>query len=130
MDNTYRNQLISYYRGLGTAGRCPERSGYTYWLDDWWSRASAIGHQKFNDAGGAAAGNVYRDFLNKEMPGVWDTNIRRAIDASAATNNEQGAGGIAAGNNECQRTANQLWPGLGVKAEYVLKSGNRCKVIS
>ncbi|WP_216187255.1 hypothetical protein [Verticiella alkaliphila] len=127
IQSAYRNQLISYYRSFGIAGRCPESSGYSYWLSDWWSRASNAANGPFHDAGGSAAGLQWSTFVNGHMPDAWD-DIKRAIDASAARNDEAGQGGVSAANGLCQRAANAAYGAGKTTATYILKSGNQCRV--
>jgi len=54
--------------------------------------------------------------------------MRKEIDASAAGNDEAGQGGINGANDMCQKTANKIFYPNKVKASYIPKSGNECKV--
>lgn len=127
IENSYRNQLIAYYRAFGLAGRCPETSGYNWWLSDWWSRASKIANGPFHAPGGNPRGLGWGAYVNTFMPDAWE-EITRAIDVSAAGNDEANQGGVLAANGLCQRAANLQFGSGKTTAIYILKSGNRCRV--
>lgn len=123
----YRDQLIAYYRGFGIAGRCPEMQGYSYWLEDWFTRASNAANGPFHAPGGNPNNLGWSAYVNAYMSELWD-EMKRAIDASAAGNDEAGQGGVSAANGLCQRAANAAYGAGKTTAIYILKSGNQCRL--
>lgn len=102
-----RNKLINTYRVLPNhLGRCPEYSGYSYWLN-------TMASMKANEAPGHAWDDYYPLFLHH-------------IENSAAqfTRQQQLDGANAA----CMTAAKKLY-GASVRASYVDGSGNKCKII-
>ncbi|MBU4610299.1 hypothetical protein IMZ29_07025 [Achromobacter sp. GG226] len=65
--------------------------------------------------------------MNTYMPDLWRDMVR-AIDASAASNDEAGQGGVSAANGLCQRAANAAYGAGKTTATYILKSGNQCRL--
>lgn len=127
VQETYRDQLIRYYRNFGLAGRCPEVSGYGYWLNDWFMRAAAVATPQFHAPGGNPRNLGWAAYVNTYMGNAW-YDIRMAIDASAAENDEAGQGGMNAANGLCQRAADAEHGRGKTTANYILKSGNRCRI--
>ena len=128
INDQYKTQLVNYYKGMGTAGRCPDEGGFKYWLDEWKSKGQQRASETFKAAGSSAGGADWSEHLAQGYSWAWSKQMKPAIDASAAGNNEAGAGGIAAGNSECQKTANKIYGINKVKASYIPKSGNRCRI--
>lgn len=125
IDDGYKNQLISYYRGMGIAGRCPELSGFSYWLNQWKAGAQARAVETFDAAG---EGADWGKHLASGHDWYWKWHLKKAIDTSANSNDESGQGGVDAADSSCQSTANRLFGSGKVSAVYILKSGNRCRI--
>lgn len=125
IEDVYKEQVIAHYRGLGISGRCPERSGFTYWLNEWRSGAALRAAQTY------PGGELEPDWGRHLADGFdwfWDQHLRQAIDHSAEENDEAGAGGVAAADDHCQRSGNARYGIHKVSASYILQSGNRCRV--
>lgn len=123
--DSYKNQLIGHYRAMGISGRCPELSGYTYWLNEWrdGARLRAVETYPADDPGANWSAHLADGYT-----WYWDLHLRRAVDHSATVNDEAGNGGVLAANEHCQRSANARY-GIGkVTASYVLQSGNLCRI--
>lgn len=116
--NWAKNRVIQYYRNFGSSRRCPEASGFVYWLQDWHERAIAwVG--------------TYGMWHELALERTWD-EIKRAIDYSATQTREhdppQGDGGVAASQQACLAAARARWRGFSGTVQYVMGSGNRCTV--
>lgn len=125
VNDAYKNQLIGHYRAMGVSGRCPERSGFTYWLNQWRDGAQARAQETYEQEGSGANWNGH---LADGYAWYWDGHLRRAVDHSATENDEAGAGGVAAADDHCQRSANARYGTGKVSASYILQSGNRCRI--
>lgn len=109
-----RNLIISQYRGW-EGGRCPEASGYKNWVN----YVNGYAYDMWAPNPGVPDEATYR--------AAYSQMTAPAIDEGANKTGEKTAAGIAAANHLCQLAADDQF-GAGVKAEYVLYSGNQCIV--
>lgn len=116
--NWAKSRVIQYYRNFGASRRCPEASGFVYWLQDWHQRAISW----VRDNG------MWHEFALEE---TWAA-IKEAIDYSADRTRERdpplGDGGVAASQEACLAAARARWRGFSGTVQYVSGSGNQCIV--
>jgi hypothetical protein len=105
--SSYRSKIVSAYRSFSAINRCPEQSGYRYWLD-------------------ALAKNTQRDH-GGNMSAAWP-HIKDSMIAAAKKNRENlYSFAKTAADKDCT-TAAQTKYGSSVTARYSYNSGNRCIV--
>lgn len=113
-----RNTLITAYRTFNYYGRCPEPSGYTFWLTLWKELAD-----EFRAANATAT-------IDDAYARAWaaDGGVEDRLLAEAGGNKENTPAVLSHINKLCQDSANAKY-GVGkVAAVYVDKSGNKCTI--
>ncbi len=116
--NANRNILIEAYKTFSYYGRCPEPSGYTFWLALWADFA-----QEYRVANPGATAEYAYGQAWRQPGGVEDWLL------DAAGGNKENTPAILADINKlCQDSANTKYGAGKVMAAYVNKSGNKCTV--
>lgn len=118
--NSSRNTLISTYKSFNFYGRCPEREGYRYWIEQWTLAAQAHASQygiPLNVAYDATFG----------LPG---TGIKSRMLDRAIANGERKPEIIGSMDAECQLVADMTYGAGRLTAVYdTAGNGSRCKVV-